>query len=32
LVQDIIKAYEAYEKNGRKASHQGPNASPGTQR
>ena len=32
LVQDIIKAYDAYEKNGRKASHQGPNVSPGTQR
>jgi phosphate starvation-inducible PhoH-like protein len=32
LVQDIIKAYEAYEKNGRKASHQGPDASSGIQR
>ena len=32
LVQDIVKAYEAYEKNGRKASHQGSNASSGIQR
>jgi phosphate starvation-inducible PhoH-like protein len=32
LVQDIVKAYEAYEKNGRKASHQGPDASSGIQR
>jgi len=32
LVQDIVKAYEAYEKNGKRASHQGPDASSGIQR
>ena len=32
LVQDIVKSYEAYEKNGKRASHQGPDASSGIQR
>jgi phosphate starvation-inducible PhoH-like protein len=32
LVQDIVKAYEAYEKNSKRPSHQGPDASSGIHR